>query len=112
MQRKNEFEKKIYKKLHVIVLFTWYIYNELGASIQKINASYWKKCDWFLITYMYNEWNFLHSYKIKSYKSISLDKKKMGIYKNYLSVTLHHIKSKIVYVIGTFYLYQDIGDSL
>lgn len=38
----------------------------------------------------------------------------MGIYKNYLSVTLHHIKSKIVYVIGTFYLYmyQDIGDSL
>lgn len=36
----------------------------------------------------------------------------MGVYKNYSSVTLHHIKSKIVYVIGTFYLYQDIGDSL
>lgn len=65
-----------------------------------------------LSTYMYNEWNFLHSYKINSYKLISLDKKKMGIYKNYLSVTIHHIKSKIVYVIGTFYLYQDIGDSL
>lgn len=76
MQRKNEFEKKIYKKLHVIVLFTWYIYNELGASTQKINASYWKKCDWFLITFMYNEWNFLHSYKINSYKLISLEKKK------------------------------------
>lgn len=29
-----------------------------------------------LSTYMYNEWNFLHSYKIKSYKLISLDKKK------------------------------------
>lgn len=79
MQRKNEFEKKKkYKKLHVIVLFTWYIYNELGASTLKINGPYWKKCDWFLITYMYNEWNFLHSYKINSYKLISLDKKKNG----------------------------------
>lgn len=42
-------QKKKYKKLHVIVLFTWYIYNELGASTQKINGSYWKKCDWFII---------------------------------------------------------------
>lgn len=64
-----------------------------------------KKCDWFLIIYMYNEWNFLYLYKINSYKLISLDKKKMGIYKNYLLVIFYYIKSKIVYVIGIFYLY-------
>lgn len=54
---------------------------------------------------MYNEWNFLYLYKINSYKLISLDKKKMGIYKNYLLVIIYYIKSKIVYVIGIFYLY-------
>lgn len=58
-----------------------------------------------LLIYMYNEWNFLYLYKIKSYKLISLDKKKMGIYKNYLLVIFYYIKSKIVYVIGIFYLY-------
>lgn len=55
MQRKNEFEKKIYKKLHVIVLFTWYIYNELGASTQKINASYWKK-KWLVLNNIHVQW--------------------------------------------------------
>lgn len=45
---------------------------------------------------MYNEWNFLYLYKINSYKLISLDKKKMGIYKNYLLVIFYYIKSKIV----------------
>lgn len=62
MQRKNEFEKKIYKKLHVIVLFTWYIYNELGASTQKINGSYWKKM--WLVHYQHtctmNETSYIH----------------------------------------------------
>lgn len=62
----------------------------------------------------YNEWNCLHSYKIKSYKLIGLDKKiKIGVYKNYSSVTLHHIKGKIVHMSLEPFIYTlDIGDSL